>query len=313
MRNFLTFLLTFFPFFLSFFLSFFLTMSTIVASSAVLKNDISEAYERVWGNMLYDAFAEDVNATLNEFAALDSEERYSDMLAERIADKAFADKWSVELLSAVIQGVADRKLVTSLEAQTVSPTEEEIFEGWTMPNLKLRKNIWENFPVSLIPLNDNDGTDRYAVVWHQKNLEEWRQERSMSWDEHQDYEGYSYVRLIHALRSHSHKYCIEPARTESQLCVLAMVHQSEESAVATAPVTTAPVVAVVRPLDILRQFPVTWDRNGATHDIKVHFGKCPRKDIPTMTANLLAALRSISSCSVSAPINDTYICRVVIN
>ena len=97
-------------------------MSTIAISSAMLNKDIQEASERIWGNMLYDTVTESANIFLNELAAVDSEERYSDLVAQRIAEKAYADNWSTEVLSAVIQGVVDRKLVTSLEMQTVCPT-----------------------------------------------------------------------------------------------------------------------------------------------------------------------------------------------
>jgi hypothetical protein len=70
--------------------------------------------------------------------------------------------------------------------------------------------------------------------------------------------------------------------------------------------TAAPTVGLI---DLLMQFPVTWKQSGAVHDVQVHFGKCPRKDIPTMTANLLAALRSRSDCRVE--VSDKFICRVI--
>lgn len=106
--------------------------------------------------------------------------------------------------------------------------EREALENWTIPNITLRKGIWENFPVVLTPIDDGDGTDRYAVTWHRRNLAVWRNERPCSYDEHMEYEGFTQVRLEYTLAVYSHKYEVEDPRSEDQLCVIRMVHAPVE-------------------------------------------------------------------------------------
>jgi hypothetical protein len=94
-----------------------------------------------------------------------------------------------------------------------------------MPNLTMRKGIWETFPVVLKPLEDRNGTERFAIEWHRKHLKEWKDERSASMDEWMEYQAYAEFRLIHALRAHAHQYVIEPPRTKDQIVVIAMKHR----------------------------------------------------------------------------------------
>ena len=202
--------------------------------------------------------------------------------------------------------------------------EEEILEGWTMPDLKLRKNIWENFPVSLIPLADADGTDRYAVVWHEKNLEEWRSTRALSWDEFQEYEDYACMRLMYALRAHSHKYRIEEARSSRHVCVIAMVHSDTViSAIPVVPTTViVPSAAVIvatrsspKAMNVLKGFAVSWDRdtlNSKIHFIKPHMMKLKAlgltgKDIES---DLMNELSLCDDCVVSDKVRGDYLCTV---
>lgn len=215
--------------------------------------------------------------------------------------------------------------------------EEEILEGWTMPDLKLRKNIWENFPVSLIPLADADGTDRYAVVWHEKNLEEWRSTRALSWDEFQEYEDYACMRLMYALRAHSHKYRIEEARSSRHVCVIAMVHSDTvipaTSAITVIPaavipaavipvtttVTVIPTATTIRSspkaMNVLKGFAVSWDRdtlNSKIHFIKPHMMKLKAlgltgKDIES---DLMNELSLCDDCVVSDKVRGDYLCTV---
>ena len=52
------------------------------------------------------------------------------------------------------------------------------------PVLSLRKDIWTNFPVTLVPLGTgDDGAERHAVVWHRKHLVEWRETKSNNFQE----------------------------------------------------------------------------------------------------------------------------------
>lgn len=99
----------------------------------------------------------------------------------------------------------------------------EILEDYKVPDLKLRKGIWENFPVALVPLNDKDGVDRYGVAWHNANLKAWRNTKPESWEEWMNYQHWSEVRLLYALRKHAKQYKLLPARNPSQLFVIEMV------------------------------------------------------------------------------------------
>jgi hypothetical protein len=99
----------------------------------------------------------------------------------------------------------------------------EILDGFKVPDLKLRKGIWENFPVALVPLNDTNGVDRYGVAWHNKNLREWKDTKSKSAKEKDNYQHWCEVRLLHSVRQYPKQYKILPARNPSQLFVLEMV------------------------------------------------------------------------------------------
>jgi hypothetical protein len=103
----------------------------------------------------------------------------------------------------------------------------EILDGFTVPDLKLRKGIWENFPVALVPLDDGNGVDRYGVAWHNKNLREWKDARSKSAKEKANYQHWSEVRLLHSVRQYPKQYKILPARNPSQLFVLEMVFKKK--------------------------------------------------------------------------------------
>jgi hypothetical protein len=117
--------------------------------------------------------------------------------------------------------------------------------------------------------------------------------------------------LIAALRACSD--CVVTDRTGFLCRVIIGDAKAIADAVADAETAPVAVAAVTKTaIEVLSGFPVTWHRSGKIHDIKVHFGKCPRKNIPTMTADLLAALRSCKDCSVSGPAGRDYIYRVVL-
>jgi len=363
--------------------------------SAILMESIREMESGgLWGDMVWDspeeAVRRRVNAVVDEVAALDSEQRYEGQLVEFLVDKL--NILDDGFLNQVVKAISARGLITPPYVEPDAYYEiDDILENWEVPNISERKAIWRNFPVSVKAreLGCADGKDRYAVVLHEENLEQWRKDRSETWDEYQNYETWALARLEHALDRYSHIYTVEPADdalfviavdAEEQmppakraldvlraagvnwkrdganhdivprgmtadaqsallvalracsdctveprtgfLCRVVIGSAATTTPAAAAPVAAAPVAAAPvavaapvvaeRPLDILSRFPVTWKRAGAVHDIKVHFGKCPRKEIPAMTARLLAALRGCAGCVVSAPVSDEFICRVVI-
>lgn len=104
---------------------------------------------------------------------------------------------------------------------------KEILEGFKVPDLKLRKGIWENFPVALVPLDDGNGVDRYGVAWHNKNLRDWKDTKSKSVEEKANYQHWCEVRLLHSVRQYPKQYKILPARNPSQLFVLEMVFKKK--------------------------------------------------------------------------------------
>jgi hypothetical protein len=199
----------------------------------------------------------------------------------------------------------------------VDYSDADVMAGWVIPNINLRKAIWENFPVSLMPVASTDGTDRYSVVWHRKNFEEWRNTKPESWDEHQDYDIFCERRLMLALAAHSHKYAVEPARHRDEICVIAMVHSeaaesvrtervaerpaASESAASAAPaVPTGPRVTLN---NINTLFPVNYKRDGQRVDFEWHNKKLAATGVTKadMLDRFLEALNSSKSWNVVLP------------
>jgi len=177
--------------------------------------------------------------------------------------------------------------------------EDDALDGWTIPDLRLRKAIWENFPVDVIPIRSNDGTDRYKICWNEARVSEWRNTRAESFDEYQDYEGFCEVRLMTALNAHPHKYVVEEARDDKSLCVIAMVH---------APVEVAPVTSNRRALDVLATFPVSWDRDGKVHRIKLHRKRAGEMGVKEsdISFDLMGALSECCDCVVTPTCGGGY-------
>ena len=129
--------------------------------------------------------------------------------------------------------IAWGNLMNTRKAKRRSPSppavwniEAEALEDYKVPDLRLRKAIWETFPVDLKAIESRDGTERYAIVWNQKKLKEWRETRAESRDEYMDYFDYQAARLLYALKHHSSIYRLEPARSAAEFAVIAMVHRS---------------------------------------------------------------------------------------
>lgn len=170
---------------------------------------------------------------------------------------------------------------------------EPLPEDWDLdfPVLKLRKDIWENFPVQCQPLGrGSDGAERHAIVWHRKNFSEWR-EACEDYFEAMDYEEITLYRLFKCLEASKH-WTVEPAMTSQQICVIrmnfseapaaaAVAETVVETVVDSAPVVAKPVAAIeaasgwstvshkpsaaadvpvlTRINDITAQFPVVWN------------------------------------------------------
>jgi len=203
--------------------------------------------------------------------------------------------------------------------------EKNALENWSMPDLTMRKGIWEHFPVTLVKLDDRDGTERYAIEWHKKHLKEWKEERSASMEEWMEYQAYAEFRLLHALRAHSHKYVIEPPRTKDQIVIIAMAHTGPR-ADAGPRANVAPRNAFAGPVlrklnDIKEHFPVVWHpvegrRGKSTYALEL-FGKKLREmstavghDVTAEVTEALKAALAASNAWHVLPSEGKELCRL---
>lgn len=202
-------------------------------------------------------------------------------------------------------------LVASADPWAVS--EAEALDGFTVPDLTLRKGIWTAFPVILKPVDDFDGTARYSIDWHWDNLDASFETQGRNLDL-LEWEDILRQRLFYSLRAFSNKYTIEPARDANQLCVISMVHLPRSEVVEEI-ATAVPAAArhgVRRALDILKMAPVSWDREGAKHTVKPHNKKCKELGLSeaAVKKDLLAALATCGDCVVTASNIKGILCIV---
>lgn len=205
--------------------------------------------------------------------------------------------------------------------EIVRTPEEEYLLDWEMPDLNEIPAIWRHFPVNVVPIAGTDGQERYSLVWHRKNLTEWREYKCVNWDEFLAYQDYQEFRLKYSLENTPEMYEVLPARNEDEICVIRLVRPS--GFVAHAPTKIhAPIARAAQPqqraLDVLRLAPVSWDRDGATHYIKIHNKKIAqmaadqRKNVTEVTkvatADLLDALSKCGDCVVKRA--QGYLCVV---
>jgi len=113
-------------------------------------------------------------------------------------------------------------------------TDTEVYDG-NLPfrpiKMRARKEIWENFPVCVVPLGaDHTGAERHAVTWHHKNLRDWRidpiarQEGGRGPNCAEEYDAYQENQeyfLLETLKRSS-KWTVEDAETKDQICIIRM-------------------------------------------------------------------------------------------
>jgi len=202
-------------------------------------------------------------------------------------------------------------------------------EDWDLefPVLRLRKDIWEEFPVTVTPLGAGaDGAERHAIAWHRKNFEAWREERTEDYETAMNYYNITYYRLTVSLEA-SKFWTVEEPRNDSEICVIRMNFVPRTETVEapanagagkaedddwvtvgpakTAPPAPKPTVLLTRLNDIKVHFPVVWhkvedaDTRTAIYALEL-FGKklkemsaAAGKDVrPDVEARLMAALRA---------------------
>jgi len=208
-----------------------------------------------------------------------------------IADSLFAAMargeclWGDLLLDMERDGLLPASSTSSSPTETIDDTEQchEMPEDWdlTFPVLRLRKDIWENFPVVVEPLGSGpDGAERHVIKWHRKNFEDWRNECD-NYEEASNYSDITEYRLLKCLHA-SKFWTVESSCNGSQLAIIRMNFvprdetASEEPSIIDdsdelwIPVNKAP--APIRPAkpatpiftrlnDIKMHFPVVWHKD----------------------------------------------------
>jgi len=104
-------------------------------------------------------------------------------------------------------------------------------DDYEVPRLDRREDINANFPVVVRTLDSKDGIKRFGLEWDRRSYHPFHASKSTSWDCYNDFNYYSVWRLIYALRQRPDLYTIEPPRTESELCIIAMTPAPESEAV----------------------------------------------------------------------------------
>lgn len=159
----------------------------------------------------------------------------------------------------------------------------EMPEDWDLefPSLRLRKDIWENFPVTVAPLGAGpDGAERHAIAWHRKNFEEWRNERTEDGYEALNYRDITEYRLFKCLNA-SKYWAVEDPLTDDMICVIRMNFVPRDDAtIVPAVVETSPSAGAGTEEDD------GWTTVGATKALVAAAAPTrppPRSDVPLLT------------------------------
>jgi hypothetical protein len=188
------------------------------------------------------------------------------------------------------------------------------FSNIIRPALSSRKEIWENFPVSLIPLGRQNEADRHAVVWNRKNIVEWRKTcpDTNSW--------HVYEKVVKTLLMselyRSTKWVVEPSEKEDQLCVIRMLFKganNQTSNRVNRPANTVPTLT--RLTDIRAFFPmVIWHQQSTkSYGIEICCKKLKGQDKSFVEQNLLRSLKASTAWTVSNSANPAEICSIALN
>ncbi len=220
---------------------------------------------------------------------------------------------------------------------------------WVMPVLRLRKQIWENFPVIVDRIESKDKRERYVIRWHRKNFQQMRNDACEHVNDFIDYEDNTYRRLITALEA-SRFWTVEAlGNLGNDLAIISMnfedktVEDDAKSTVSTSTtvsegwetvpiktttattattatkttVTTGPVLR--RLTDMKNHFPVIWNEvkgcKSTTYAVEI-FGKKVKElglNPNTVKTDLLAALKASRAWTVLPPTDTRYVCLLQMN
>ena len=182
-------------------------------------------------------------------------------------------------------------------------TGSRILEKFETPRIRDPRDLLEHFPIDLLRVRDSDIT---AIVWNEKLLQQWRNERPTSYNEHFEYELYTEYRLVHTLRQHKDLFEILAPKRNDEI-VRIRFHRPR-----------TPPARLVRREDIYKQFPVIVDRRDgrpgeATFGIMIRGDfkrKHDRDQIARMTADLMRSLYASKYWKVLPAERDDEICRI---
>lgn len=217
-------------------------------------------------------------------------------------------KWGdlIHMSTSKIEAELTRKRGRIVEWWTEEYKIAERLEDWDVPDLTLRSDIEEHFPVSVLPLPaSEDGRERFVVTFDAR-VDEWATTRAESHEEFIDYADWVHTRLVFALRQYSHKYRLESERGDDYVVIFSMAHPSAAARRGRAAIPT------------LRGFPVTWDRDPVDHTrhlVKIHYRRISdeRVDPVRIAENLVDALFECKDCTFeAAPADSPYLLIVTI-
>jgi hypothetical protein len=186
---------------------------------------------------------------------------------------------------------------------SVPSTGSRILSKFETPRIREPRDLLEHFPVDLLRVRDSD---IIAVVWNDKLLKQWKNERPSSYNEHLEYEMYTEYRLVHTLRQHKELFEILAPKRDDEIVRIRFHHPR------------TPPVRLARRDDIYKQFPVIVDRREGRKGestfgiiIRGDFKRRHDRDqIARMTADLMRSLYASKSWKVLPAESDDEICRI---
>jgi hypothetical protein len=189
---------------------------------------------------------------------------------------------------------------------TLPSTSTRILDKFETPRIRDPRDLLEHFPIDIARVRDSD---ILALVWNDKLLNKWKNERPASFNEHMEYEKYTEFRLIHTLRQYSDLFEILAPKRDDEI-VRIRFHRPRTP--------SPPPVKLVRRDDIYKYFPVIVDkREGrpgeSTFGILIrgdYKRKHSRDEIARMIADLMRSLHASRYWKVLAPVQDDEICRI---
>jgi hypothetical protein len=229
------------------------------------------------------------------------------------------------------------------------PNTSSLSEDWDLdfPELRLRKDIWENFPVEVKPLGaGEDGAERHAIIWHRKNLADWRESRTSCFEEADNYESCCEYRLMKCLFANP-RWTVEKPINTNQICVIRMNFENTTAVPTKLATESLPIAneevpskvdveewitvrrsnvgnvpTLLRLNDIKNNFPVVWHNietfNGTTvYALEFHGKKlrdmsvAANRDVTEETrANLINALKASTAWRVLRSETPRELCRI---